>query len=272
MFYIALTVDFDGQSVWLAKGLESDASYLARGEYCAEVGAPRLLLELKHRGLTSSWGVPVHTLNTWPDVVEQVLSDGHEVFAHGVCHESLKDLPAYKEEALLSCQVETFKTKLGISLEGYRAPSGPVTYNTMPLLEKYGFRWDSSLGGRDFEPYHPRAVRRISSEGGTQYGHSYQIVEFSPSWYQEDWFAFEFVPGSGSGLGDPSVVLRRWMDSITWGIANIDEGVFVLTLHPQCIGRSHHMVMLGQFLDWCESRSDVYIGSARDILGRLQIE
>nr|WP_243848843.1 polysaccharide deacetylase [Lysinibacter cavernae] len=262
-FGLAITVDMDGHAVWLAKG-KDDPSYLARGEYGPEVGVPRLLDLFDRYNLRTSWGIPGHTLLTWPERSREVADRGHEIFAHGVYHENLLDMPRGREDELLARQIEQHLEVIGTRPRGYRVPSGPLTEHTYELLEAHGFEWSSSTSGRDFEPYYPRAIVSIDREDRTVFGREYNLLEFSVSWYLEDWMAFEFVAGSLQGLSSTQVVFDRWKDSLDWGMKHCPGGVMVLVLHPQCIGRPHHMLMLERFIDYCAGLDSLWITGLND--------
>ncbi|MFD0662809.1 polysaccharide deacetylase family protein [Thermocatellispora tengchongensis] len=153
-FALAVTVDFDAHAAWLAKG-RNDPAILARGEFGAEVGVPRLLDIFDRYRIPTTWGIPGHSIMTWPDACKDVLARGHEVCAHGVYHENLTDMPEPIERKLMAHQIQQHLDVLGTRPRGYRAPSGSLSYNTFEILEEFGLDWHSSLSGRDFEPYHP---------------------------------------------------------------------------------------------------------------------
>ena len=46
--------------------------------------------------------------------------------------------------------------RLSAAGRGYRSPAWDFSDATLGLLEEFGFLWDSSLMGRDFEVYRPR--------------------------------------------------------------------------------------------------------------------
>lgn len=263
-FALAVTVDFDAQSAWLAKG-KNDPGILARGEFGAAVGVPRLLEVFKSYGIKTTWGIPGHTLETWPGVCQAVAEAGHETCAHGVYHEHLTDLPAPVERRLMEHQLRQFQEILETRPRGYRAPAFTMSYNTFEILEEFGFDWHSSIPGRDFEPYRPREILEVNPFGATTYGREYDVLEFSSSAYLEDWVAFEYVGGYSMGLSSTEVVLRRWLDSLNFGRLHVTPGVMVLTLHPQCIGRPHHMMMLHRFLEEVSVLDDVWVAPLSEI-------
>ena len=263
-FALAITVCFDGQSVWLAKGMTSPA-VLARGEYDAKVGVPRVLDVLDKYQLKASWFVPGHSMLTWPEESREVLERGHEIGAHGVYHERLSELDELDERKLMALQLEQFKEVLDYRPRGYRAPFGTMNGGSYALLEEFGFEWHSSLCGRDFEPFYPREITGVDLMGATTYGRAYRILEFATSWYLEDWVAFEYSGGYSMGLSDTEVVLQRWKDSLDYGRRYVSPGVMCLVLHSQCIARPHHMVMLEKFLTHVLSLDDTWIATISDI-------
>lgn len=263
-FALALTVDFDAQSAWLAKGMNTHA-VLARGEYGAEVGVPRVLQAFERFGMTSTWGIPGHSMMTWPDLCRRVRDAGHEICSHGVYHEHLTDLHEPVERQLMDHQLKQYADVLGSRPRGYRAPAFTLSEHTFKILEDYGFDWHSSLPGRDFEPYYPREIVGVDLYGATTYGRPYRVLEFSTSAYLEDWVAFEYVGGYSMGLSSTDVVVQRWLDSLEFGQTYAAPGVMVLTLHPQCIGRPHLMLMLYRFLERVQGLDGLWIATLSEI-------
>jgi len=68
---VCLTFDFDAMSGFIARGMTS-ATPVSRGEFGADVAAPRILELLKKYRIPSSWYIPGHTLETYPDRCQQV--------------------------------------------------------------------------------------------------------------------------------------------------------------------------------------------------------
>ena len=85
---VNLGVDFDAQSIWLGAFNIPTPAMMARGEFGAMVGAPRLLELHRRYGIRSTWFTPGHTIDTFPEVCRQVQADGHELACHGYYHEN----------------------------------------------------------------------------------------------------------------------------------------------------------------------------------------
>ena len=82
---VCLTFDFDAISGFIARG-QTSPSWISRGEYGPRVGAPRLLALLGKFGIKSTWFIPGHTIETFPQACEKVLAAGHENAHHGWTH------------------------------------------------------------------------------------------------------------------------------------------------------------------------------------------
>lgn len=254
---VSLSPDFDAQSVWMGTFRSTSQTALSRGEFGALVGAPRLLDTFRRYGITTTWCVPTHTIQTFRASVDAILEDGHEIGAHGVYHEYVPALELDEERRLLELQLRQHQELLGARPRGYRSPALDVTDHTLDLLAEFGFDWDSSLMGRDFEPYRPRVVVELDQEKGNTFGPESSVLEFPVSWFLDDFPELESFKGNALMQGN-EVVLARWRDSFDFAYTRCPGGAMVWTLHPQTIGRSHNLLMLEKFLDYVTSFEDVW--------------
>ncbi len=261
---VCLSPDFDAQSVWLATFRSQSQSLMSRGEFGAEVGAPRLLDLFRHYGIRTTWAIPTHTMMTFPAALEKVLADGHEVAAHGVYHEYIPKLDLEQERELLAVQVEKHESLIGRRPRGYRSPALDVTDNTLGLLAEFGFDWDSSLMGRDFTPYYPSMVIDFDLLDGNRFGAPSRVLELPVSWALDDFPELESFKGSPL-MQSNEVVLSRWIDSFDYAYEHCPGGVMTWTLHPQTIGRAHNMVMLRRFVDHVMSNSGVWFPTLSEV-------
>lgn len=261
---ISLGPDFDAQSVWMGTFRSSSQSHMSRGEFGAIVGCPRLLDVFDRYGITTTWFVPTHTMLTFRDQVDAVVSKGHEIAAHGVWHEYVPKLDPAEERRLIEQQLKVHLEIVGRRPRGYRSPSLDVTDETLAILAEYDFDWDSSLMGRDFEPYHPRMVTTIDRENSNTFGQPSEVLEFPVSWYLDDFPELESF-ASGPGIQSHDVVLSRWRDTFDFAHERCPGGVMTFALHPQTIGRAHHVLMLERFLDHVTSFDDVWFPTLSEL-------
>ncbi|MGO4299367.1 polysaccharide deacetylase family protein [Leifsonia sp. RAF41] len=263
---VALTVDFDAHSAWMAEGLTSPA-YLSRGDFDANVGAPRVLRLLKRHSISATWFTPTHTMETFPRVFDEVVASGHEIAAHGLVHERFANFKPGDERALMERIVEKHRKILGKAPTGYRSPAWDWSDDTLTILEDFGFFWDSSLMGNDFTPYRPGPVL-LSEDGNRFEPASSSILEFPVSWYLDDFPAFEVTPSSPRGLAAPSAVLETWREHFVYAYENVPNGVMTLTVHPGTIGRAHLIPMLDRFIDEMSDRPGVWFTTLSELQKR----
>lgn len=261
---VNIGADFDAHAVWMGTFGFTSPSYLSRGEFGAEIGVPRLLKLFDRYGVKGTWCTPGHTMETFPAAFASVVDAGHEIAAHGCFHEAVPKLDSHDERRLMAKQIEQHVANVGVRPRGYRSPAWDFTDQTMKLLEEFGFEWDSSLMARDFEPYHPRPVD-VRWEEGSTFGPPSPLLEFPVSWYLDDWPAVEFVPGVSQGLGDTTTIYNRWKDHFDYAHANVPNGVMALTVHPQTIGRAHHILMFERLLDYMSGQEGVWFATLSEI-------
>lgn len=261
---VSLSPDFDAQSVWTGTFRSTSQTLMSRGEFGAEVGAPRLLELFRRYGITTTWCIPTHTIQTFRSSVDAVVADGHEIGAHGVYHEYVPALERDEERRLLELQVKQHEDLLGVRPRGYRSPALDVTDSTLELLSEFGFDWDSSLMGRDFEPYRPRMVVEVTEEKGNRFGPESSVLEFPVSWFLDDFPELESFKGSPLIQGNDAV-LARWKDSFDFAYERCPGGVMTWTLHPQTIGRAHNLLMLERFLDHVTSHDGVWFPTLSEL-------
>jgi peptidoglycan-N-acetylglucosamine deacetylase len=254
---VAMTVDFDAHSPWMGSMKMTTPSVLSRGEFGALVGVPRLLELFERLEIPTTWFTPAHDIQTFPAQVEAVIGGGHEIGAHGLYHENLLELDEEQEREFMARQLGHHEALTGRRPRGYRSPAWDFTPSTLQILEDFGFDWDSSLMGREFEPYHPREVT-VSYESANTFGPETRILEFPVSWYLDDWPAVEYIPGVSPQLGFHGSMLRRWQDIFDYAYDRVPGALYTLTVHPQTIGRSHHIAGLERLLTNMRDRGDVW--------------
>jgi peptidoglycan/xylan/chitin deacetylase (PgdA/CDA1 family) len=266
---VSIAADFDAHCLWMGTFGLSSPSYLSRGEFGAEVGVPRLLQLFAQHDLRTTWCTPSHTLQTFPRQCGQIADAGHEIAAHGCYHEQVPKLDPDEERRLMALQVAEHERLVGRRPRGYRSPAWDFSDATLGLLEEFGFEWDSSLMGRDFEVYRPRPVVTVDRERGNEFGPPSRIVEIPVSWYLDDFPALDSLP-RGGGLGSTDALFARWKDHFDFAYRRVPGGVFALTVHPQTIARAHAFVMFERFVDYVLGHEGVWAVPLSDIADAWQ--
>ena len=117
---VALTFDHDAISDSVRRG--DPPVKLSHAEFGPRVGAPRILGLLERLGIASTWFVPGHTLETWPDQAAAIAGAGHELASHGWFHEDFSELSVDEQRSILVRSVEA----LTRAADG-TAPTGSAT-------------------------------------------------------------------------------------------------------------------------------------------------
>jgi peptidoglycan/xylan/chitin deacetylase (PgdA/CDA1 family) len=263
-----LTFDFDAMSGFIARGMTSP-SPISRGEFGANVGAQRILDLLRKYAVPSSWYIPGHTLQTYPDQCKRVFDAGHEIGHHGWTHVPPADMTRDEEEAGLVRGNEQIKKLTGRYARGYRSPSWDLSPHSVELLLKHGFAYDSSMMGDDYTPYPVRQGDVISLDQPAVFGKPTRLIEMPISWSLDDYPHFEFVRTNTTilqGNMNAHHVLQNWLDDYQYMSEHLDWGVITYTFHPFVIGRGHRMIVLEKLIRALKEGGAVFmrLGDAAD--------
>ena len=241
--------DFDAMSGFISRGLTSPTP-ISRGEF-GPVAVPRILDLLKKFKLRSSWFVPGHTLETYPEQCKRVFDAGHEIGHHGWTHMPPNDMTREQEEAGLVRANAQIRKLTGEYARGYRSPSWDLSPHSVELLLKHGFFYDSSMMGNDHMAYRVRLGDVIELEKPAVFGRETKLIEMPVSWTLDDYPHFEFLRTKATilqGLMNATAVLENWINDFRYMKSITDWGILNFTFHPFVIGRGHRMMALEKLL------------------------
>jgi peptidoglycan/xylan/chitin deacetylase (PgdA/CDA1 family) len=262
---VCLTFDFDAMSLWIGTFRSKSMSAISRGEF-GRVGAERLLRMLREWDIRSTWYIPGHTADAFPTTVAKIPEEGHEIGHHGYFHERAKT-PA--DEVLdFERAIAALKRVTGQEPVGYRSPAADLTPTTLNCLIERNFLYDSSLMGNDFSPYYCRVGDEAPTDQPFVWGRETNLLELPITWGLDDFPAFEFVMtrnGTLPGFAAPSQMYEIWVGDFDYLYDRQGEGVYILTMHPQCIGRGHRLLMLERLVEHMRDRSGVTFKTMREV-------
>lgn len=261
---VVFSFDVDAETAFLFdEKNKSRMSLLSIGTYGRKVGLNRILKVLEKYELKANFFVPGAVAELDPSVIERILAGGHPIGHHGYLHERLDTLTEEEEEEILVRGREVIKKYAGYYPEGYRAPLWELNQNTPRLLKKYDFKFDSSLMGNDV-PY-------------TIDANNEKLLEIPVTWLLDDWeqFAYSAEPQMGFSIEEPDKVFRLWKSEFD-GLYE-EGGCFVLTMHPQLIGRSSRIKILENLIQYMNTKSNVWFTTLNEIekkwfAGELKVE
>lgn len=259
MTTVCLTFDFDAVSLWVSTFRQTSATPVSRGEFGANVGLGRVLGLLRDKGVKASFFVPAHTAASYPDQTRRILGEGHEIGAHGYCHESPIGVDPAEEARLLDAAIAKLQGVLGSGFRpvGYRSPAWDLSSASVGILTERGFLYDSSMMADDFTPYRARQGDRVDEELFVP-GQATRLIEMPVAWELDDYPYFTFTnrPLFG-GMHGTEHVFTCWRDEFDYCHRHVADGVFTLTMHPQVIGRGPRVEMLSRLIDHMQAQPGV---------------
>jgi peptidoglycan/xylan/chitin deacetylase (PgdA/CDA1 family) len=147
---VFVSVDLDGIALERGEGVEP-LGINSCGVYAYRCGVPRYLRLFEQHGLLITFFVPGFDAEAAPDVIRAIAAQGHEIGAHGYCHEGAY-LEGEEEWRLLRRTHEILAGVVGAPPVGWRNPGGMKSRFTAAYLRELGYVYDSS--DKDFErPY-----------------------------------------------------------------------------------------------------------------------
>lgn len=263
-------VDIDAVAGWIGSyGGADSPSDIQRGVFAGEIGTPRLLKMFERHGLKTSWFIPGHSLESFPDQARMVAEAGHEVGAHGYLHENPVAMTPRQEEDILVKSIELIEELTGKKPRGYVAPWWELSAFTPALLQKHGLQYDHSQGYRDFVPFYARVGDKWDKidylqEAGTwmhpmEHGKEIDLVEIGANWYVDDLPPMLFMKSSPNSHGfvNPRDIEQLWRDQFDWVYRELDYAIFPFTIHPDVSGRPQVLLMLERLIDYINGHEGV---------------
>jgi peptidoglycan/xylan/chitin deacetylase (PgdA/CDA1 family) len=268
--FVAFGIDVDAVAGWLGSyGGEDSPDDISRGLFAGEVGTPRLLELFRRNDLRTTWFVPGHSIETFPDQTRMVVDGGHEVGIHGYSHENPIAMTRQQEESVLLRCIDLVEKVSGKRPTGYVAPWWEFSPVTNELLLANGIKYDHSLMHRDFEPYYVRVGDSWTKIDYSQPAESWMkplvrgdetdLVEIPANWYLDDLPPMMFIKASPNSHGfvNPRHLEEMWRDQFDWVYRENDYAVFTMTIHPDVSGRPQVLLMLERLIDYINGHDGV---------------
>ncbi|MCV7278215.1 polysaccharide deacetylase [Mycolicibacterium flavescens] len=252
----AFTFDVDAESaiLWGNESVGARMSVMSHQAYGPLVGIPRILDLLEKHQIRSTFFVPGHSADRYPEAVRSIVAAGHEIAHHGYLHEQPTALTLEEEIDALDRGLAALADVAGVRPVGYRAPMWDLSWRTPALLAERDFLYDSSLMDAD-HPYE-LAITPDTQES---------LVEIPIQWALDDWEQYCFLPDiSGSGLIEsPRKARELWQ--LEFDALRKVGGCWVLTNHPFLTGRASRAAELGELMRYVLDHDDVWVASLQDV-------
>lgn len=259
---VSFGIDVDAVAGWLGSyGGEDSPDDISRGLFAGEVGSMRLLDLFNKHKIKTTWFIPGHPVETFPDQMKAVADAGHEIGMHGYSHENPIAMTPEQEEAVLDKAIELIEKLSGKRPTGYVAPWWEFSNVTNELLLKKGIKYDHSLMHNDFTPYYVRVGDTWTKIDYSQQPESWMkplvrgeetdLIEIPANWYLDDLPPMMFIKKSPNSHGfvNPRDIEQMWKDQFEWVYREMDYAVFPITIHPDVSGRPQVLLMLERLIE-----------------------
>jgi peptidoglycan/xylan/chitin deacetylase (PgdA/CDA1 family) len=263
-------IDVDAVAGWLGSyGGEDSPDDISRGLFAGEVGSPRLLKMFDRFGIKTTWFIPGHSIETFPEQMQAVADAGHEIGIHGYSHENPIAMTRDQEETVLDRCIDLVTKLAGKPPTGYVAPWWEFSPVTNELLVERGIKYDHSLMHNDFTPYYVRVGDEWTTidyskkpkswmkplTRGTETG----LIEIPANWYLDDLPPMMFIKKAPNSHGfvNPRDIEQMWRDQFDWVYREMDYAVFPITIHPDVSGRPQVLLMLERLFDYIKGHEGV---------------
>lgn len=246
------TFDLDANELWhAASNIDPDFGRVAyRGDYGPEVGVPRLVKLFEKYDVNCTFFVPGKVAEKWPEAVQILHEHGHEIAHHGYTHVAPREMSAEREEREFKRTIDVFEDITGEPPVGYRTVGG-IREQTLDLVENAGMLYDASWQDTDI-PY----LREDED-----------LVEVPNDYLLDDFVYWGFNMGPTfdfqSGISPHGPVFDMWKKEFD-GI--YDRGrLFVLTMHPQVVGRASRVDALESLVQRMVATDDTWLTTCAEI-------
>jgi len=240
-----------------------------------EQNTRKILKLLNQRGIRATFFVLGWVAERCPDIVREIVQQGHELGSHGYSHQLVYN----QTPEVFRQETETSKKLLedisGVAVQGYRAASYSITRQSLwalDIIAEAGFDYDSSIFPVKHDRYGIPDAHQLPHRLTTPAGHS--LTEFPITALQLPGYK---LPIAGGGYFR---LFPYWFSK--WGLARVNRKQgqpFVFYLHPWELDPEQPALPatgLSRFrhynnLDVCEQRfikllEDFEMGCIRDLL------
>ena len=261
--FCAFGVDVDAVAGQLGSyGGEDSPCDISRGLFAGEVGSIRLLELFDRWGIKTTWFIPGHSIETFPEQMKRVAEAGHEIGMHGYSHENPIDMTPEQEEEVMDKCIQLITELCGRRPTGFVAPWWEFSPVSNELLLKKGIKYDHSLMSHDFQPFYVRIGDSWTKIDYSLQAHEWMkplvrgeetdLIDIPANWYTDDLPPMMFIKSAPNSHGfvNPRDIEELWRDQFDWVYREYDYAVFTFTIHPDVSGRPQCLMMLERLYNY----------------------
>ena len=118
---------------------EKKSIYLTFDEGYEAGYTPQLLSTLKENQVKATFFITAHFVNTQPDLVQQMIDEGHIIGNHTVNHKSMPELTEEKIKTEVMDLHQVINEKFNYEMKYIRPPKGEFSENTLQVTNRLGY-------------------------------------------------------------------------------------------------------------------------------------
>ncbi|EPX86031.1 polysaccharide deacetylase family protein [Salipiger mucosus] len=259
---LGLTVNLNPAGT--GKGITAKDLACPTWHYGLNEGLERFLSLFRELGIRATFATPAVIAESYPDLIDGILADGHEIAAQGLYGEDPALLASGVEAEHMDRAAEVLTRVTGAAPKGWfalsrpddRAATGCATDETIALLKTRGYTYFGN-GLADDAPYY-----WVSDE---QKGEALLAL---PYYYHFDDTFFLMFPREGTGLERPQALLNNWRAEFR---AQYRRGrYFNLCVSPARSGWGHRFDNLATVLREAMAHPGVWAATGAEIAAHWQ--
>ncbi|GAA5918403.1 hypothetical protein JCM5296_007574, partial [Sporobolomyces johnsonii] len=262
----SIGVDVDAVAGWLGSYHGEDSpNDISRGMFAGEVGVPRLLKLFKKYNMKTTWFIPGHSLDTFPEQMAAVRDAGHEIGLHGYSHENPVEMTLQQQKDVLEHTFKQLTEFCGKPPKGNVAPWWETSKEGTQILLEKGIEYDHSSQAHDCQPFYCRDEDTWNKIDYTKEAKDWMkplvrgsitnMVQIPANWYLDDLPPHMFIKGSENSHGfvDARTTLDLWKKHFDYFYREEEWFIFPLTIHPDVSGRPHLLLILEELIEYINS-------------------
>jgi peptidoglycan/xylan/chitin deacetylase (PgdA/CDA1 family) len=225
-----------------------DIASITDRQYGERVGVYRVMEVLRQEGIKASFFVNGHTVETFPDLMKQIVAEGHELCSENWRHEYVYMMTPKEQRNDIKRTVNAFQKVLGFKPQGYIMPGERPTDDTPKILVDLGYKYWNCFLHEDL-PY----ILRVGGK---------ELVITSYGVWMTD-----HRTGRADAGRTPRELLQIWKDNFDWIYEEGRNypGFMSLGLHPFLIGRPFRVMILREFLRYAKGHAEVWFPRGIDL-------
>jgi len=251
----AITFDMDADSLVHIEHPQDSitrVSTISMLRYGPEVGVPRILEAYRRFGLKQTFFVPAWCIEQYPNAVEAMVKDGHEVGFHGFIHEAPNRLTRDEEHYWMRRSIAVIEKHTGQRPRGNRSPLYNFSKHTADLLAEEGFLYDSSLMGDDI----PYLLKTAKGE----------LVELPANWATDDWPPYVHAMDLNyvMQIMAPERAMEGFLAEFE-AMRQAGGGLWIAIWHPFVSGRLSRWLRVEKMIEYMLGTGEVWFAPLEEI-------